>query len=123
MGEETLPKASMKKLLASLFAIIAVSAAQAGVDVQSLTSFTATTTSTVALAQNTQRKYLLVQNRGAVSVYLKFDSAHSGTEGITVSAGGNYTEACSAPTDSIFIRSDSSTALVTVYEGIGDCNP
>lgn len=50
----------------------------------------ATTTSAKVLNADLERKYLLIQNRGVDSIYLKIESAHSGTEGIVISAGGNY---------------------------------
>lgn len=110
----------MNKLTA-LFALAISMPVFAGIDMQSVTSFTATTTSAEAVDSDVRRNYLLVQNRGSVSVYMKFDSAHTGVEGVTIAAGGNYIASCAAPTDAVYIKADSSTALVTVYEGIGDC--
>lgn len=83
---------------------------------QALVTFTATTTSAQAMPAAIDRKYLLVQNKGAVSVYLKFDSAHSANEGVVIVAGGNY-EVLKAPTNAIYIKSASSTSEVAIYEG------
>jgi hypothetical protein len=124
----TLPKAPMKKLSAYLFAVLFVAGtARAGIDMQTGTALVATTTSALGIAQNASRKSIIIQNRSAVKVYFKFDSA-IGTvtppnDALEIASLGNYSESCTAPTDSIYIKSDSSTALVMIYEGIGDCNP
>ena len=119
----------MKNLTAVLFAIVITASARAGIDMQTPTSYVATTStgSTAAVAQNSARKAIIVQNRGSVKVYMKFDSAFGvatpPTDAVEIAALGNYSESCAAPTDSIFLKSDSSTALVVVYEGTGDCTP
>jgi len=90
-----------------------------------LTTMTATTTSTLALAADTQRKYLIIQNRGAsgsATVYVKFGSAHTGTEGIEIVPGGNY-EPYWAPYNSVYIESSTSTQQVQIYSGTGDRTP
>lgn len=92
-----------------------VFAAPTAVDIKTQTVVTATTTSTVALAENKERRYLLIQNNGAVTVYVKFGAAHSGTEGVWIIAGGNY-EPFQAPLESIYVKSASSTAAVTIIE-------
>lgn len=81
-----------------------------------LTSATATTTSTVALAANQSRKYLHIQNNGSVTVYVKFGSVHAGTEGITLVAGASF-EPRVPTTQSIFLKSASSTAAVEIHSG------
>lgn len=83
------------------------------VDIKTQTVVSATTTSTLALATNKDRRYLLIQNNGAVTVYVKFGSAHSGTEGVWIVAGGNY-EPYKAPLESIYLKSASGTADVTI---------
>lgn len=81
-----------------------------------LVSFSATTTSTLALAKDNARKYLLIQNTGANDILVKFDSAHSASEGIKIIAGGNY-EPLIAPTSAIYIKTSSSTSTVSIVHG------
>lgn len=77
---------------------------------------TATVTSTQELTQNNSRMYLLIQNTGSNPVIVKFGSAQTGVEGITVPAGGNY-EPIVAPADSVWMRSSASTSAVTIQQG------
>lgn len=77
---------------------------------------TATVTSTKVLDANSLRSYLIIQNTGSVSVIVKFNSVQSGTEGIVIPAGGNY-EPILAPGGSVWLRSASSTAAVTLLQG------
>lgn len=78
---------------------------------------TATTTSNLVIGGHVKRNYLLVVNKGTGPVLLKFVSAHTGTEGILVPAGGNY-EPMRVPMDSLYIRSVSGSQLVSVTEGV-----
>lgn len=82
-----------------------------------LTTHTATTTSTEAVPRNTNRRYLLIQNNGGVTIYVRFGSAHSGSEGVWIAAGGNF-EPNVVPVDAVYVRSATSTALVSIYEGL-----
>lgn len=84
--------------------------------IKSQSDVTATTVSTSVAAAEPSRGYLLIQNKGAVNVYLKFGSAHSGTEGILIVPGGNW-EPPQVPTDAIYLKSASSTAVVQILEG------
>lgn len=74
------------------------------------------TTSVMALAENTYRRYLIVQNLGSASVYIKFGSAHDATEGLVVVSGGNY-ELLTPPYNSVWLVSTAATQSVIVYEG------
>lgn len=85
--------------------------------VQGLVQYSATSAGGLALASDNARKYLLVQNRGAGSVYLKFDSAPSTNEGIEISAGGNY-EPYMVPFNAVYLKSASaSSQAITIYFG------
>lgn len=84
--------------------------------VQSQTEATATTTSASALGADQYRSYLLIQNKGSVTIYVKFGSASTGTEGIAIVSGGNY-EPYAAPIGEIFIKSASSTSAVVLVSG------
>ena len=80
------------------------------------TAGTATTTSTLALAQNTMRKYLIIQNTGSNIISVKFGSVQSGTEGIWIVGGGSY-EPIVAPANSIYMKATSGTSDYTIIQG------
>lgn len=80
-------------------------------------STSATITSTQILPDNPIRKYLIIENLGSTTIIAKFGSIQSGSEGIQIPAGGNY-EPYSAPTESLWIKSASSTDSMMVLEGI-----
>lgn len=48
------------------------------------------TSSVLALAANKDRGYLIIQNKGGDSCQVKFGSAITGTEGISITAGQYY---------------------------------
>lgn len=73
--------------------------------------FTATTTDQILLARDDFRKGFLFVNKGLVTVYLKYNSAQSGTQGIEIPAGGNF-EPLVTPQDEIHIRAASGTSAV-----------
>lgn len=79
-------------------------------------SFSSTTASTLALASNSMRTYLLIQNTGSTSIIVKFGSVQSASEGVTIPAGWNY-EPNLAPTNSVWIKSASGTNAVTIQQG------
>jgi hypothetical protein len=80
------------------------------------TEFAATTTSTLAVAANSIRNALIIDNRAAVAIYVKFGSAHSATEGISIAAN-TYREFTKVPTDAIYIKTASSTGNVGIFTG------
>lgn len=80
------------------------------------TDVTVTATSTKFLEVNSSRTYLVIQNKGSVDVYFKVNSASTSTEGIKLPSGGAY-EPIEAPINSIFLKTASSTATVTIIEG------
>lgn len=83
----------------------------------SLTTASVTTSSGQVLVANPARKYLLIQNNGSASIYIKFDTTIAGTEGIVIPAGGSY-EPIIAPMQAIYMKAVSGTNSVTIYEGI-----
>ncbi len=77
---------------------------------------TATVTSTQVMAKNSLRTYLIILNTGSNSMYVKFGSAQSGTEGILIPAGWNY-EPDLAPSNSVWVVTASSTTSYTIMQG------
>jgi hypothetical protein len=77
---------------------------------------TATTTSQQVVGANMRRKYLLVQNKGSQDVYLKFETAPTGTQGILIPRGGNY-ESIDMPISPAFIKTNAGTSAVFWMEG------
>lgn len=78
---------------------------------------TASVTSTLVLAANSFRQYLMIQNNGATNVIVKFGSAQTGTEGLVIPANGGSYEMNKPATDAVYLRSASSTDSVRVVEG------
>lgn len=77
---------------------------------------TVTTTSASVLGVDLRRNYLLIQNKGSDTIYLKCDSAHSGTEGIEIVADG-YFEPFEAPTCALYLKAASGSQNVHVFSG------
>jgi hypothetical protein len=75
-----------------------------------------TGSSTLELAGNSNRVYLLIQNKGSDFILCKFGSVHSGTEGVRILAGGNY-EPYMPPTSGVYCKSNSGTQASTFIEG------
>ena len=80
-------------------------------------SFSATTTAAKALDQNLSRGALIIQNNGSDSVFVKVGSTITGSEGIIITAGGNWSPEV-IPTDEIWIKSNSGTQALVIVEGI-----
>lgn len=76
-----------------------------------------TNTSTQILDINLKRSYLLIQNKGSANVYIKFNTAHSGIEGVKIIPGGNW-ESEIPPTSLAFAKAESGTNLLTIIEGV-----
>ncbi len=109
----------MKHFFISLFIFFSGCLAVAGgfaVNLSSMVSSSITATSTKVLDANPKRNYLLIQNRGTDGIYVKFGSAHSGTEGVVIPAGGNY-EPIKPMRDSVYIKASTGTQSVTTLEG------
>ena len=77
---------------------------------------TATTTSTQVMAANGFRSYLLIVNSGPKDIIVKFGSAQTANEGVIVPAGGVY-EPNLAPSNTIWMKTTSSTSAVTLIQG------
>lgn len=77
---------------------------------------TATTTAQQLVAANMRRKYLLVQNKGSRTIYLKFETAPTGTQGIEIPPGGNY-ESVDMPISPAFVKTNSGSSAVFFMEG------
>lgn len=82
-------------------------------------SGTLTTTSTLLIPENNARKYLLMVNDCAETVYAKPYSVQNGLEGVAIPSGGNW-EPYVVPTNGFYLRSTSlnSNCRLTVVEGI-----
>lgn len=112
----------MKTFLIGLLALLSTHDAFAAVsscrfkNASGTFEFTATTSSAKMFSENPFRTCLAIQNRGSTSVYVRYDQAHSGTEGIVILAG-QYQDFPVVPTNSIYIESASSTDLVEGFEG------
>lgn len=91
------------------------SAAMALVNFSSPLAVTATTTSAKALDINNKRKYLLIQNKGAVTVYVSV-ATQPASQGIQLAAGGSY-EPNEAPINEIWVKAASSTADLVIIQG------
>lgn len=103
------------KILLSLFLVAGFAFAEPTIlNNQILVS--ATVTSTLRLAANKNRKYLIIINNGSQTVYVKMGSAHTTTEGIPIVAGGNW-EPIQTPIDSVYLKSASGTQSVSINEG------
>lgn len=102
---------NMKFLLASLIASVALASPQG---VVTNTSVTVTTGSTLALAANPYRGYLLVQNNGSGSCQLKFGSAITGSEGVVLGASQNYEVINGYVKSSVYMKCTQSCAIAIV---------
>lgn len=80
------------------------------------TVVTATATSTKYVNANPNRVYLFIQNTGANSATIKFDSAQSANEGIVLAANASITLS-PAPINSVWAKSATGTTL-NIVEGI-----
>lgn len=77
----------------------------------------ATTSSTRVLSSSPRRQYLIIQNKGSNTVYVKFGSSQTGTEGISIPASGGYYEPMYPPTDSVYVVTGSGTSNIHIIEG------
>jgi hypothetical protein len=113
----------MKYILLSLAVLMSIPAFGASVTEQfelspspgGQAAYTATTTSTKILPVNKNRVYLMLQNQGAVVVDVKLGAIEA-SDGVQLQPGGSY-EFVVGPTNSVWIKSASSTATVVVIEG------
>lgn len=79
--------------------------------------YAVTTVSTIRLAANATRKCLWVKNHASSSVlHIKFGSAHTGTEGLTIPAATIW-EPITPPTSSLYFKAPAGTYSTTIIEG------
>lgn len=79
-----------------------------------------TTVSTLALAKNKDRKCLIFQNHAAAGssvVYIKFNSAHTGTEGFVLAGASTTWEPIHVPIGDVYMKSVPGGYSVTIIEG------
>lgn len=77
---------------------------------------TATTTVQQVVPANPRRKYLLIQNKGNKTIYLKFEVSPSGTQGIEIPPGGNY-ESIDMPISPAYVKTNSGSSSGFFMEG------
>ncbi len=109
----------MKKLLLILSLLIGAVSVQAQTNNYSNPiAFTATTTSTQAMAGNAARTYLIIVNTGSTNnIYVKFGAVQSGIQGIPIPPGGSY-EPINPPGNSVWIETSASTSTVVLQQGV-----
>lgn len=78
-----------------------------------------TSSSDKVIDAEAKRNYLLVQNNGTASVYLKFNSAHTGDEGVLIDAGGYY-EPNYPGRGAVYMKSTSGSQLINYITGKGN---
>lgn len=106
-----------------ILSLLFVSAAQAqtyNCIVTRQTDFGTSTVSHIVLNKNAARRCLIVQNHagsGSSVVYVKFGSAHTGTEGLVVAGNSTTWEAIHVPTGSMYLKAVPGGHSVTVIEG------
>ncbi len=82
------------------------------------TPYTALATNgAAAMAANSLRAYLLIQNLGPGIAYVKFGSAQTGgTDGIAIPSGGNY-EPLAPSAQAIYLRTATGTTGLVLMQG------
>jgi hypothetical protein len=107
----------------SIFAAIAVQAFPGNpipenAGVYNFSTITVTTSPAQITPRDSHRNYILIQNNGTVSVVIKPGSnPTSATNGIVLAAGASYAP-LPALVDAWYAESASSTATLTIIEGI-----
>lgn len=81
-----------------------------------ITEVTATTTSAKILDKDDGRCAFIIQNKGTENVFIKTVTAHTGTEGLLLVPGGNWSPA-EPPRDAIFVKAEANTSAVAVADG------
>lgn len=75
------------------------------------------TTSALIIAKQNNRKCLIIDNKDSgINVYVKFGSAHSGTEGLLLRANTRW-EAMVPPHEDVYIKAASGTPTVGFMAG------
>lgn len=100
-----------------LFSFSAFAAPLDNCKINTQLAFGATTVSTQALAKRSSRKCLTIQNTSPGStIYIKFDTAHTGTEGLLLGPSTIWTP-IPPPVNLIFIKGSNQAVPTTVWEG------
>lgn len=76
-----------------------------------------TTSGVLLVAADMSRRYLLIVNKGANTVYVAPDAAPTGTAGTPIVTLGNYEPNGVAPVNAMYCKSSSGTMTVTVQAG------
>ena len=85
-------------------------------NIKQYVSGNATTVSTKILDGYTDRCYLSIINLGSDAMYVKINSAHSGTEGMKIPANG-YWEPSVVPVGALFVKVGTTTSAFELTEG------
>lgn len=72
--------------------------------------------SSLVVSALSNRKCLLIVNKGSATVYITFASGGGATDGVPIPAGGNW-EPTVVPFNAIYARAASGTQTVLVVEG------
>lgn len=87
-------------------------------NIQNLLNETVTETSAKYLDKNMKRTILMIENDGNGTIYVKFDEAHTGEEGIIIKNKERYIFNI-APINSVWIKSKASEVNgIIIMEGV-----
>ena len=100
----------MKKLLLFLFGSVLFASPQG---VPTMTTVTVTSADGIALTQNLNRGYLLIQNQGVNNCYVSFGAATTASGGYIILPGNQYYEPVEA-----FVKSSVSMRCPNVTETV-----
>lgn len=76
----------------------------------------ATTVSVKMRSETHDRKCLIIQNQGSSVIYIKYDTAHTGTENFQLAGGATFAPII-IPVNAIFIKSAAGSVTTTILEG------
>lgn len=106
----------MKYILPLVLFFFSIQAKAQSVVFAAPVAFSVTSTSTLALAPNGKRNYLIIINTGAVAAIVKFGSVQSANEGISIPPGGNY-EPWQAAANVMYAKTASGSTTLTIVQG------
>lgn len=104
------------KLLIIFCLLISATALAEVCRIQTQQDFSASTVSIQARPESRSRKCLVYQNNGLSTVYIRYTSAHTGTENFTMASGSRW-DPIIIPVNAIFIKSAAGVVPVTIIEG------
>jgi hypothetical protein len=105
------------KLFILLFVALLSTVFAAPVVMQSQSTVYSQTTSYLALPANTSRKALVIHNLGPEDVFINYNSAHTGQNGIFIPKFTTY-EPLNTPLNSVYSLSTATYSYLSVYEGL-----